>query len=164
MGLPSYSLNTYAGNEETRKRLRYASLSIVFIPLGQGLIQVLGLWLDDYTAASLLAAAILTVPSFFANKHFVWRHNSSENLYSQMLVFWVTMMLAVSLATLITYLVENAMADQSMLIRGAGVLCAQLLGYGIVFIGRFLILDRWLFKLVGDTPEPVDEVVGKTPI
>jgi putative flippase GtrA len=164
MGLSSYSLNAYAGKEKTRKKLRYASLSVVFILLGQGLIQVLGLWLDDYTAASLLAAAILTVPSFFANKHFVWRDTSRENLYSQVLMFWVTVMLAVSLATLITYLVENAMADQKMLVRGAAVLCAQLLGYGIVFIGRFLILDRWLFKLAGDAPEHVDEVVGKTPI
>jgi putative flippase GtrA len=164
VGLSSYSLNAYPGKEETRKKLRYASLSVVFILLGQGLIQVLGLWLDDYTAASLLAAAILTVPSFFANKHFVWRDTARENLYSQVLMFWVTVMLAVSLATLITYLVENAMADQTMLIRGAAVLLAQLLGYGIVFIGRFLILDRWLFKLAGDAPEHVDEVVGKTPI
>ena len=44
------------------------------------------------------------------------------------------------------------MADQTRLIRGGAVLFAQLLGYGIVFIGRFLILDKWLFKLVGDAP------------
>jgi putative flippase GtrA len=153
MSFSPSSLIAYAGREETRKKLRYASLSVVFIPLGQGLIQVLGLWLDDYTAASVLAAASLTVPNFLANKHFVWRVTSRENLYRQVLVFWVTIMLAVSLATLITYLVENAMTDRTMLIRGGAVLFAQLLGYGIVFIGRFLILDKWLFKLVGHAPE-----------
>jgi hypothetical protein len=29
---------------------------------------------------------------------------------------------------------------------------------------RFLILDRWLFKLAGDTPEHANAVVDKTPI
>ena len=102
-----------------------------------------------YTAASLLAAAIVTVPNFFANKHFVWRVTSRENLRSQVLVFWVAVMLGVSLATLFTYLVENAIADQTMLIRGAAVLIAQLLGLGIVWVGRLLILDRLALQAGG---------------
>lgn len=160
MGLSPSSVLAFAANEEVRKKLRYAGLSVVFIALGQGLIQFFGRWLDDYTAASLLAAAVLTVPSFFANKHFVWRDTSRKNLYRQVLVFWVTVMLAVSLATLITFLVENAMSDRAWLIRGAAVLFAQLVGYGTVFIGRFLILDRWLFKLVDDTPPRADAASG----
>ena len=81
-----------------------------------------------------------------------------------MLVFWVAMMLSVALATLFTHLVEKGMADQTTLVRGAAVFLAQVLGFGIVWVGRYLMLDRWLFKLVGDTPEPADEFVGKPPI
>ena len=40
---------------------------------------------------------------------------------------------------------------------------AQLLGFGVVFLSRFLILDRWLFKLAGDTSERAGEVIGETP-
>ena len=137
-------LVAYARTEEARKKLRYAGVSVVFFPLGQGLIQVFGLWLDDYTTASLLAYAIATVPGFFVYKRFVWRDMSRENLHGQMLVFWVAVMLAVSLATFLSYLVQNAMADQTVLVRGAAVFCAQLLGLGIVWVGRFLMLDRWL--------------------
>jgi hypothetical protein len=43
------------------------------------------------------------------------------------------------------------------------VLAAQLLGYGLVWVGRFLILDRWLFKLATDTPEYPDPAIGKMP-
>ena len=137
-------LMAYARTEETRKKLRYAGVSVVFLPLGQGLVQVLGLWLDDYTTATLLAYAIATVPGFFAYKRFVWRDMSRENLRRQVLVFWAAMMLTVSLATLFSYLVQNAMADQTVLVRGAAVFCAQMLGFGIVWVGRFLMLDRWL--------------------
>src|SRR5262249_44917163 len=122
-----------------------------------------GLWLDDYTSASLLAAAIVTIPNFFANKHFVWRVSSGENLRSQVLVFWVAVMLGVLLATLFTYLVENVMVGQSTLLRGTAVFAAQLLGLGIVWVGRFLMLDRWLFKLAGDTPGHADAVIGEVP-
>ena len=163
MGLSLSGFIAYARTEEARKKLRYAGVSVVFVPLGQGLIQVFGLWLDDYTTASLLAAAILTVPGFFANKHFVWRVRSGENLRFQVLVYWVAVMLAVSLATLFTYLIENAMADQTVLVRGAAVFCAQMLGFGIVWVCRFLMLDRWLFKIAGTIPEHADQVIGEVP-
>jgi hypothetical protein len=71
MNLSYSGLIAYARTGEAFKKLRYAGVSVVFVPLGQILIQVFGLWLDDYTAASLLTAAIVTVPNFFANKHFV---------------------------------------------------------------------------------------------
>lgn len=160
--LPS-SLLTFARTEETRKKLRYAGVSAVFVPIGQGLVQVLGVWLDDYTTASLLAAAIVTIPNFFANKHLVWRVTSSGNLRSQVLVFWVAVMLGVLLATLFTYLVENVTVGQITLVRGAAVFFAQLLGLGIVWVGRFLILDKWLFKLAGGTPEDADAGIGEIP-
>ncbi len=150
MDLSPWNLIAYARTEDALKKLRYVGVSAIFVPLGQGLIQVFGVWLEGYTVATLLVAAVVTVPNFFANKHFVWRVTSRENLRSQVLVFWVAMMLGVALATLFTYFVENAMANQTVLIRGASVCFAQLLGFGIVWVGRFLILDRWLFKLAGD--------------
>jgi putative flippase GtrA len=158
----SYSgLIAYGRTEDARKKLRYAGVSVLFLPVGQILLQVLGVWLNDYTAASLLAAAIGTVPNFFANKHFVWRVTSRENLHRQMLVFWVTVMLGVSLATLLTLLVEQATAGHTRLICGPAVLAAQLLGYGLVWVGRYLILDRWLFRI--DMPEHPSMIIGEIP-
>jgi putative flippase GtrA len=158
MDVSSSSLIAHVGTEEVRKKLRYAGVSAIFVPIGQGLVQVLGLWLDDYTAASLLAAAIVTIPNFFANKYFVWRVTSREKLRSQVLVFWVAVMLGVLLATLFTYLVEVVMVGQTTVVRGAAVFFAQLLGLGIVWVGRFLILDRWIFKFAGDKLEHAGSV------
>jgi putative flippase GtrA len=153
-------LIAYARTEEARKKLRYCGVSTIFVPFGQINIQVFGLWLDSYTAASLLSAAVVTIPNFFANKHFVWRVTSRENLRRQMLVFWVAMMLGVSLATLFTHFIEIALDDRTQLVRGAAVFLAQLVGYGIVWVGRFLLLNRWLFKLP-DHPSPHDaQLIG----
>jgi hypothetical protein len=163
MNFSPSSLIAYAAAEETRKKLRYAGVSFVFVPIGQGLIQVLGSWLDDYTVASLLAATVIAVPLFFANKYFVWRITAVENLRTQMLVFWVTAMLGLSVATVFTYLAENMMVDQTALVRGTVVFIAQLLGLAIVWVGRFFILDRWLFKVSAVRQEHAGAVSDEIP-
>jgi putative flippase GtrA len=152
----------HARSEETREKLRYAGVPVVFVLLGQGLIQVFGPWLD-YTVASLLAAAIVTVPNFFANKHFVWRVTSRENLRNQVLAFLAAGLLGVSLATLFTHLVENALAGQTTLIRGAVVLIAQLLGFGIAWVGRLLILDGWLLQGAQPNMAELGSIWGEIP-
>ena len=146
MNLSSSGLTRSVDNEATRKKLRYLGVSVASVPVGQGLIQGLGLWLDNYAVASLLTAVIVTVPSFFILKYYVWRDRSGENLGGQMLGFWVVMMLAFLLATLFTYIVDHATNAQTTLIRGTAVFCAQLFAFGIVWVGRYIVFDRWLFK------------------
>ncbi|OBK25472.1 hypothetical protein A5634_26260 [Mycobacterium asiaticum] len=133
----------YGGMATSDKRLRYVAVALVFLALGQGLIQLFGLWLHHYTAASFLAAGIVTVPNFLANKRFVWRVGSGPNLRTQALAFWFAVMLAVSLATCFTYLVEKAMVGEPRPVQGAVVFLVQVLGFGVVWIGRYFLLDRW---------------------
>ena len=49
------------------------------------------------------------------------------------------------------------MHDQDGLIENAAVFAAQLLGFGIVWIGRYLILDRFIFKVIHHGEEPDDD-------
>lgn len=159
----------HARSDEGRKQLRYIGVSVVFVPLGQVFIQIFGLLLDrNYTLASVISAAILTLPNFFANKIFVWKVSSKDNLRTQVLVFWVAAMLGVTLATTLTYFVEKLVSNQSAVIEAAAVMCAQLLGFGVVWVGRYLILDKWLFKVTHDgaepTPEEIDDLHHEFPI
>jgi putative flippase GtrA len=150
------SLLELARSEDGRKKLRYAGVSLVFVPVGQVLIQLLGRFAFDrnYTKASLVSAAILTLPNFFANKIFVWRDTNRDKLRTQVIVFWFAAMLGVALATGLTWLVEKAVADKSALIESAAVFFAQLTGFGLVWVGRFIVLDRWLFKATHHGAEP----------
>jgi putative flippase GtrA len=164
----------HARSDEGRKQLRYAGVSVVFVPLGQIMIQVLAATVyantpNNFTWASITAAAIGTVPNFFANKYLVWKETSSENLRTQVLVFWVAAMLGVGLATLLTYLVEQQVHNKtSGVVEAVAVFFAQLIGFGIVWIGRYLILDRWLFKVTHHGEEPdeddLDMLHGDVPI
>jgi putative flippase GtrA len=152
MKLSSLSLIAHLRTGETRQKLRHAGVPVVVVALGQVLVQVFGPWLS-YTAASLLAAGVVIVPSFFVKKRFVWRSMSRVYRRNQVILFWVGALLSVSLATFFTYLVENALAGQTTLIRGSAVLIAQLLGLGIVWVGRRLVVDRLFLERAGDRPD-----------
>jgi putative flippase GtrA len=176
MNVSPSALIAHARSDEGRKQLRYVGVSVVFVPVGQILVQILGAVFDgNFTKASIVASAILTVPNFFANRHFVWRVENRENMRTQVLVFWVAAMLGVSLATLLTFVVENALSSGEGAATGAAplstriaVFFAQLAGFGIVWVIRYLVLDRWLFKIThhGEepTPDDLDEMHGDIPV
>jgi len=130
----------------------------VFVPIGQILIQLLGAFVfdRDYTKASIVAAAILTIPNFFANRLLVWKDTTKDRLRTQILVFWVAAMLGVTIATGLTYVVEQQVHDEGIL-EPIAVFCAQLIGFGIVWVGRYIILDRWLFKVTHHGEEPGED-------
>lgn len=160
MNVSAGRLLEHARSEEGRKQLRYIGVSVVFVPLGQVFIQIFGLLLDrNYTAASVISAAILTLPNFFANKYLVWKVSSRDNLRTQVLVFWVAAMLGVSLATGLTWLVEKWANGQSTLVEALSVMMAQMIGFGVVWVGRYLLLDKWLFKVTHDGAEPTPEEI-----
>ena len=153
------ALLEHARTDAGRKKLRYAGVSVVFVPLGQACIQLLGRYSfdRDYTKASLVSAAILTLPNFFANKYVVWRDTNRENLRTQVVVFWIAAMLGVTFATMLTWLVEKEVADKSVFVESGAVFLAQLAGFGLVWVGRFLVLDRWLFKATHHGAEPTPD-------
>lgn len=168
------ALLEYARTEAGRKKLRYAGVSVVFVPLGQIMIQLLALFFrrrggdPNFTLASILTSAVLTVPNFYANALFVWRDTATDKRRTQILVFWVAAMLGVTTATLFTAVVENVFEDRSHLVQSLAVFVAQLAGFGLVWVGRFVLLDRWLFKAThgGEEPsaEELDELHSEFPV
>ena len=143
-------------SDATRKKLRYAGVSVVFVPVGQIVIQLLARFVfhGSFTKASIANAALLTLPNFFANKHFVWRDTNKENLRTQVVVFWVAAMLGVTFATTLTWLVERAVKGKATWFESGAVFVAQLVGFGLVWVVRFVVLDRWLFKATHHSAEP----------
>lgn len=162
MKVTAAALRDHARTDEGRKQLRYAGVSLVFVPVGQILIQLFAAFVFNtgndvnWTAASIASAAVLTVPNFFANKYLVWRHTSRDGLRTQVTVFWVAAMLGVALATVFTYLVDAAI-DGDGWFENLAVFFAQMAGFGIVWLARYVILDKWLFKVTHQGEEPDED-------
>ena len=111
---------------------------------------------------------MLTQPNVYDNARCGWKDKPTDNRRTQVIVFWVAAMLGVTFATILTAIVEHATEDSSPLWQAIAVFFAQLVGFGIVWVGRFMLLDRWLFKVThhGEepTPEDLDELHREFPV
>jgi putative flippase GtrA len=174
MKLSPSGLMEHARTDDGRKQIRYALISVVFLPLGQIFIQIFALFIKNncgdgnFVASSVLSAAILTFPNFYANKRWVWRDTNRDNLRTQVVVFWVAAMLGSALATLLTWVAQSSFHHAAgchhatvPLGERALVFLAQIVGFGLVWIGRYFILDKWLFKVTHHGEEPTDEELGE---
>jgi putative flippase GtrA len=148
----------HAKSAEGRKQLRYAGVSVVFVPIGQILVQLF-YWLTTWSKpmSILAAAAVLTIPNYFANKIYVWRDTSKDKLRTQITVFWVAAMLGTGFAMGLAAVAEVFTKNSSDLAQAFWLFAAQLGGYGMVWVGRYLFLDRFIFKVTHHGEEPEDD-------
>jgi hypothetical protein len=108
--------------------------------------------LDDYTAELLLATAIVAFPLIFPQQALhLANHTYREYAHSNGRLLGDGHAGPIG-GRGVHLFAENMVVGQTALVRGAVVLIAQLVGIAIVWVGRFLILDRWLFKLPATLP------------
>jgi len=145
-----------------RKQLRYAGVSLVFVPVGQVLVQFFH-WALDWPdpLAVLVTAMILTVPNYLANKLYVWKYTSKENIRTQVLVFWVAAMLGTAFAMTFVTVADAITVNSNAVVQALALFCSQLLGYGIVWVARYIFLDKWLFKVSNHDVEPTPGQLGE---
>jgi putative flippase GtrA len=159
MNLSPSALLEHAKSPEGRKQLRYAGVSVVFVPLGQAIVQVLkwGFGVHEVLAV-FITACILTLPNYYANKYFVWRYRSKDNRATEITVFWLAAVLGTGFAMGFVWIAGNIIPeDKSELAHAAAIFVAQLLGYGIVWVARYLFLDRMIFKATHHGEEPSED-------
>ena len=161
MKLSPTALKDHARSDEGRKQMRYAGVAAIFVPLGQAGVQLLKWGFGvPAVAAVFLTACILTPANYLANKHYVWKHKSRENQGTEVTVFWLAAILGTAFAMGFVWLVEMIIPDSaSELVQAAAIFSAQFLGYGIVWVARYLFLDRLVFKATHHGDEPAEELL-----
>ncbi len=172
MNLSPTSLLDHLKSNEGRKQLRYALVSVIFVPLGQAFVQFfhwvshlnpepswLPTWMHDWSdpTSILVTACLLTVPNYFANKLYVWKDNTNDKMKTQITVFWVAAMLGTAFAMGLAGLADHLTKNMQTIWQAIWLFVAQLTGYGIVWIGRYFFLDKLIFKATHHGVEPSAE-------
>jgi putative flippase GtrA len=154
----------HARSDSGRKKLRYAGVSVVFVPFGQIIVQALKWGAGVYEVlAVFITACVLTLPNYLANKYYVWKHTSKDNRKTEVTVFWLAAVLGTAFAMGFVWLAGRIVPDEPgrEIAHGVAIFVAQLLGYGIVWVARYLFLDRLIFKATHHGEEPPPELLGE---
>lgn len=130
------------------KLLRYSMTSAVGVVVGQGLLLILSGPLGwPGVAANLTAVAISSVPVYLIYRGWVWRKSGRNSLLTEVLPFWLMTLLGLVVSTAFVALADRR-SDSPLV-----YVLASSAGFGVVWVAKFFVLDRFIFL-------PVDEAAG----
>jgi putative flippase GtrA len=123
-----------------------ALTSLVVLTIVYG---VLRLWTE--VISTLVANVVAGVPSYFLNRQWVWGKGGRSHLWREILPFWVMSLTGIGFALFTASLAHNYADTHHLhhLARTALVVGANVAAFGILWVLKFLILNR-LFAQIAD--------------
>lgn len=133
------------------KLIRFGTVSVVGIVITQVLLVVLyGIMNETAEVANVLAVSISAVPVFILNKRWVWGRSGRAHLRREVLPFWGFTLLGLLLSTILVALVDDRTEATWP------VMLANIAGFGLVWIAKFLFLDAVVFGEAQDEDAVAD--------
>jgi putative flippase GtrA len=126
------------------------SLVILTIVFG-----VLRLWGE--VASTLFANILAGIPSYYLNRMWVWKKSGRSHIWREIVPFWVMSISGILFALYTASLAHNFANTHHLqhLARTALVVGANIAAFGILWILKFLILNR-LFTEIADAEVGVE--------
>ncbi|MEO7555634.1 MAG: GtrA family protein [Acidimicrobiales bacterium] len=136
------------------KFFKYAVTSAVSVFISQGSLFVMAsIWEWDPVVSNLVSVALGTVPSYWMSRAWVWSKSGKSSLYAEVIPFWILTFLGLGLSTLFVWIFHRSWPDNKLLVN-----VGNISGFGVLWVAKFFILDRLLFKVAHEhieTPTPV---------
>lgn len=133
--------------------LKYLAASMCGVVIGQTCLQLALVFLEK-VPANIVAVAVSTIPAYLINRYWVWSKKDSISIKREVIPFWTMSFLGLLLSTLIVGAVDDA--DNRLLISAA-----NLSGFGILWVAKFFVLDKFMF---GGGPATAEEHLEPPPI
>lgn len=136
--------------------IRYASTSLMMVALTQVLI-LLALRGFGWKAvpSNLFATMVTSIPAFALNKYWVWGKSGRAHVRREVIPFWVFTVAGWALSTG-SVAVVSGMSEDETLVHTVSVMAANVAGFGILWILKYLFLDKIMFGEDHHTPYDED--------
>lgn len=133
------------------KLLRFTGVSVVSLVVTQGTLFLCSAVFDwPGVPSNITAVCVAALPAYLLNRAWVWGKTSTHSVRGEIVPFWTYSLLGLAFSTILV-----GFADQ---IWGTtlSVMAANLVGFGILWVGKFVLLEKVLFGPdVVESPEPV---------
>ena len=123
------------------KLLRYSGVSVITVLVTQSCLW-LGLAVIKWPAlaANVFAVTIGAVPAYLMNRSWVWGRRDSHSVRAEILPFWLYSLLGLVISTTLVALAEIWFTSTAVL------MLANLVAFGALWLGKFFVLEKVLFK------------------
>jgi putative flippase GtrA len=123
------------------KLFRYSGVSVVAVIVTQtflwfGLVVVV--W--PALVANVVAVTVGAVPAYLLNRSWVWGRKDSHSVRNEILPFWLYSVVGLGLSSSLVALADLWWDSTAL------VMASNLVGFGVLWLGKFFILEKFLFK------------------
>jgi len=133
------------------KLLRYSSASVVAVVTYVVLLVVchdlVGL---SEMGSHLIAVCLSSIPNYLINRYWTWEQTGRNRFWGEVVPFWVMAILGFILSVIFVAWVEDR-SDASW-----AVIAANLSAFGVLWIAKFLVLDRLMWRVVHELQPDLD--------
>jgi putative flippase GtrA len=151
----------HARSEAGQRAIRYVATSGFGVVTTQ-LLLVVFLYLLEWkpTVSNFLAVTLTSVPVFLLNKQWVWGKKGKAHMRREVLPFWLFNVAGLALSMVAVTIVVNATKnpDVESLKHGnkLAVQFANIAGFGVLWVLKYLFLDKIMFGPHHHTPYDED--------
>ena len=116
---------------------RYLAVSAINVIDHQALLLLAhGVWGWSGGAANVFAAVVAAVPGYFLSRHWVWSVRGTHSVRAEIIPFWTLALIGLVVSTVLAE-VADRLFESSL-----AVAAASLFGYFVVWVVKFLVLNR----------------------
>lgn len=135
-------------SQDLGKILRYGTISVVSTAISLTGLFVFYRWIGlSPTWSNIVATCIATVPYYYLNRMWVFKKSGRSHLTKEVLPFWTIAFVSLVLSTLaVKFAGSQVHSISSKNVRGAILVLANLATYGILWIAKFVVFNRYLFN------------------
>jgi putative flippase GtrA len=135
------------------RQVRFVMVSAVSVPFSQAVFLLCkeGIELNG-TTSNLIAVTLSCIPSYLLNRYWVWGKRGRNHFWREVFPFWAMAALGLVLSTIFVWFVDQR-TDVTVFL-----MAANLSAFGLLYIVKFVLLDRVLFKVADEMTheEPAD--------
>ena len=139
------------------KLIRFAGVSAFNVVFGQSLLfgaQTLFGW--SAVPSNVFSVTVSAVPAYLLSRYWVWQKRGKNHFMREVVPFWSLALLGFLLSTAAVWFVGRQWDPEPIFIN-----LTNLAAFGVVWVSKFFILDRFLFRNDALTDEPLDALVDE---
>ena len=130
-----------------RKLVKYSMVSLISIGVSLVVLNSTFFVTHNGVLSSVVAVAAGTVPNYELNRRWTWRKNGPSHMWREIVPFWVMSFVGLVFSTICVYGAEQWAENRDMSHARTGLLLnlASLAAFGLLWVGKFLIINHLLF-------------------
>lgn len=122
--------------------MRFGAVSAFNVVLGQVVLYGAQVTFDwSPVGANVFSVSLGAIPAYVLSRYWVWEKRGRNHLMREVVPFWSLALLGFAISTTAVWWVDAHFATEPWVIN-----LTNLVAFGILWVTKFVILDRVLFK------------------